>query len=66
MFADAHHTGRLVNLDPARTRDAAFTHTAGDYRRMAGCSSMRGQKADGCVHAMDVIGGRFLPHQDDR
>ena len=51
---------------PRGARDAAFTHAAGDDSGMAGCPAVGGQKANGCIHAVDIIGGRLLAYENDR
>jgi len=66
MNAYSHFACNLAYDYSAGAGDAAFAHAAGDHSGMAGCPAMCGQKANGCIHAVDIIGGRLLAYENDR
>ena len=56
----------LVDIDIARPRDAALTHAASDYGRMAGHATAGRQNAFHNFHAVNIFRRRFGAHQDHR
>ena len=58
----------LLRIDVDRTGagDAALAPAAGDDGRVAGHAAGRRQDPHRVVHAVDVLGGRLPPHEEDR
>ncbi len=63
--ADAHGAAAVIDADRAAAGDAGLAHAACDHRRMRGHATAGGQNAFGGVHAVNVFGTGFDPHQND-
>ena len=66
LFADAHLTGGVVDIQLSAAGDADLAHLAGDKRRVARHAAPGGQDTHSGVHAAYVLGRRLDTDQDDR
>ena len=63
--AGAHGALGVVDAQRAGAGDAGLAHAARNHRGVRGHAAARGENAFGGVHAVDVFGRGFDPHQDD-
>ena len=57
--------GFIVNANIACARDTRRAHAARDHRRVRGHAPARGDNRFGGVHAVNVFGAGFYPHQNN-
>ena len=55
----------IVDADGAGARHAGLAHAARHDGGMGGHAAAGGEDAFGGMHAVDILGGRLDPHQDD-
>ena len=55
----------LIDADGLGADHAAFPHSAGNHRGMACHSPARSENPNRGLHAVNIIGDRFLPDQHD-
>ena len=63
--AGRHGAGGVIDAQRAGAGDAGLAHAARDHRGVRGHAAAGGEDAFGRVHAVDVFGRGFDPHQDD-
>ena len=64
LAAGRHGAGGVIDADRAGAGDAGLAHAARHHGGVRGHAAARGENAFGGVHAVDVLGRGFDPHQD--
>ena len=65
LSAGRHGAGIVIDAQRACAGDAGLAHAARDHRRVRGHAAAGGEDAFGRVHAVNVFGRGFHPHQND-